>query len=154
MPTLCFISNPNSWANVLDSANWFELLNGINGSFFTDQGGINCGVGSPSNFSFFFGSQDIWIMPVWRAHFWGFPYLGRHMETTSGEKNQRQDRQKWHLNLTFRTLVLRVEQLSLFLRCFYVICITFSIALLNTKTMISWRITMVGSLRRSVFADD
>ena len=70
---------------------------------FTDQGGINCGVGSPRNFSlFFFGSQDIWVMPVWTDHFRGIPYLGRHLETTYGEKHQRQDRQNWHLNLTFQ----------------------------------------------------
>ena len=53
-------------------------------------------------FPLFFGSQDIWVMPVWTDHFRGIPYLGRHLETTYGEKHQRQDRQNWHLNLTFQ----------------------------------------------------
>ena len=92
----------NSWTNVLDSANWFELLNGINLSFYRPGRDKLWGRLATQFFPLFFGSQDIWVMPVWTDHFRGIPYLGRHLETTYGEKHQRQDRQNWHLNLTFQ----------------------------------------------------
>ena len=86
---------------VLDSANCFELLNGINSSFYR-PGRDELWGRLATQFFPFFGSQDIWVMPVWTDHFWGIPYFGRHLEITSGEEHQRQDRQNWHVNLTFQ----------------------------------------------------
>ena len=91
--------------NLIKICVWTCDMNSTLGSvvplaMFTDQGGMWGRLAT--QFFPFFGSQDIWVMPVWTDHFWGIPYFGRHLEITSGEEHQRQDRQNWHVNLTFQ----------------------------------------------------